>query len=395
MPRKFKLAVLNSHPIQYFAPLYRRIAATDDIDLTVYFCSRQGLSSGYVDPGFGKEIVWDIPLLEGYRHKFLGTLRADAGPKGFFSLINPSIVAELRRERFDAIIVHGHNFATNVLAIAAAKVVGTAVFMRGETHLFLRRSRVKRLLRRPLMTLLYGMCDACLYIGTWNRQFYEHHGVAPGKLFLVPYTVDNDFFAGQADMSRDAAAELRREFGVDEQAALVLYASKLIPRKRPKDLLEAFAGVLSRGVKVELMFVGDGPELATLQATARDRHMKGIHFAGFRNQTELPRFYAAADMFVLPSEDEPWGLIINEVMCAAVPVITTSVVGASPDLVIDGKTGFVYPPGDIGRLSSAIETLARDPQLAKAMGREARARMAGWTYEECVRGIRSALERTA
>lgn len=395
MARKFKLAVLNSHPIQYFAPLYRRLATTDDIDTTVFYCSRQGVSSGFVDAGFGHEVVWDRPLLEGYRHHFLSNMRKDVGPRGFFSLMNLSIAKELWKGRFDALIIHGHNYAANLIALAFAKLFGTAVFMRGETHLLLRRGALKSALRGPLMSALYGMCDACLYIGKWNREFYEHHGVGPEKLFFVPYTVDNEFFIREAQEHAVARQAFRAEMGVDQGSTLVLYASKLIARKRPADLLEAFARVRSRDAKAHLAFVGDGPLRAQLEAMARSRGIPDVHFLGFCNQTALPRYFNAADIFVLPSEDEPWGLIINEVMCAGTAVISTSVVGASADLVLDGQTGFVYPPGDIQALASAIETLSRDPQLAIAMGERARATITRWSYEECVNGIRSALQRRA
>ncbi|MBV5344275.1 MAG: glycosyltransferase [Rhodoferax sp.] len=190
----YRLAVLNSHVIQYFAPLYRRLAQETDIDLTVYYCSRQGLDA-YADAGFGgQQIQWDVPLLEGYRAVFLDNLRQSKGVGGFWSLINPGILDELRRQRYDALWVHGHNHATYLMAYTAARLAGTAIFARGETHLLLRRSAVKRLLRRPLLHWFYARCDACLAIGSRNADFYRHHGVPDRKIFPVPYAVDNARF---------------------------------------------------------------------------------------------------------------------------------------------------------------------------------------------------------
>src|SRR5271154_2530440 len=143
MTAKFRMAVINSHPIQYFAPLYRLIADTQDIDVTVYYCSRQGTEPGHMDPGFGRDVIWDTPLLDGYRNEFLANMRKDVGVDGFFSLINPAIALRIYRQRFDAVLLHGHNSATNILAFVVAKLTGTRVFMRGETHLLLERRPMK------------------------------------------------------------------------------------------------------------------------------------------------------------------------------------------------------------------------------------------------------------
>lgn len=394
MSKRFRLAVVNSHPIQYFAPLYRCIAESPDIDITVYYCSEQGLAKGFIDPGFGTEVVWDVPLLDGYRYKFLANLGGDRGVRGFFSLVNPSIVGELWREKYDAILIHGHNSATNLLALLAAKLAGTRVFMRGDTHLLLKRHPFKRALRKPLMALLYRLCDACLYIGTRNREFYEAHGVASRKLFLVPFTVDNQSFSDAAIEAPPQREALRARLGLAPDMSVILYASKLIPRKRPRDLLLAHAELRRRGVRAALVYVGDGEERSSLeQEAAASGLAPDVLFIGFVNQSELPAYYAMADVFVLPSEDEPWGLVINEVMCCGVPVVTTSEVGAAADLVLDGQTGFTYQTGDVAALANTLARVVTDGALRRAMSENARVRMGQWSYAETIEGIRQALGR--
>src|SRR5207244_3931253 len=116
-----------------------------------------------------------------------------------------------------------------------------------------------------------------------------------------------------------------------------------------------------------------------------------VHFVGFQNQSDLPKYYSIADVFVLPSENEPWGLIINEVMCGGVPVITTTDVGAAADLVVNDKTGYVYPTGDIEMLTKHLSDLLRDPKRAEQMGAHARQLIARWNYDLCVNGVRAAL----
>ncbi len=392
---EYRLAVVNSHPIQYFAPLYRMIETSPDIDITVYYCSREGLDRGHINPGFGREIVWDVPLLEGYRYKFLANLWGDRGVKGFLSLVNPGIISETRRGHFDAIILHGHNFATNLLALIAAKLAGTRVFIRSETHLLLHRRGLKRLLRKSVMTMFYKLCDACLYIGTLNRAFYRAHGVPEHKLFAVPYTVDNDFFITQAGQWAAAREAIRSEIGVPHSHPAILYASKLTPRKRPWDLLKAYARIRAGGTAAALVYVGDGSERAGLAAYAGQRGIPDVHFVGFKNQSELPKYYAAADVFVLPSENEPWGVVINEVMCAGVPVIATREVGAAADLVIDGETGHLYDCGDVAGLARALEAILTRPDVRQRMRLAALETIRGWNYDLSVAGIRAALQATS
>lgn len=393
VPRRFRLAVLNSHPIQYFAPLYRQIAATGDIDLTVYYCSKQGLDRGFVDPGFGREVIWNLPLLEGYRHVFLPNLGGDRGVRGFFTLANPSICGELRRERYDALLVHGHNSVTHLLALAVARLFGTRVFMRAETHLGLRRSAIKRVLRGPLLSLMYRACDACLYIGTRNRDFYRAHRVPSRKLFFVPYAVDNEAFARRA---KDAAAlgRLRARLSVDPGMPVVLFASKLTARKRPADALLAHAELARRGVASTLLVVGDGALRKSLEEHARRLGSAGVVFAGFVNQDEMPACFALADAFVLPSEDEPWGLVVNEAMACGVPVVTTNAVGAGTDLVQDGVTGYTYPVGDISALADALARIIGRPGLHETMAADCVERMSHWSYSQDIDGIREALMAT-
>jgi glycosyltransferase involved in cell wall biosynthesis len=395
MQKSFRLAVVNSHPIQYFAPLYKEIAQTSDIDITVFYCSRQGLEKGFVDPGFGKEVVWDVPLLEGYAHEFLSNLGGDRGVRGFFSLVNPSVMLRIWRGKFDAVLIHGHSSITNLMALAAARLAGTRVFMRGETHLSLSRGLVKRALRRPVMSLFYRLCSACLYIGSANRDFYLAHGVPRRKLFFVPYTVDNDAFAARTLNSRPNVDVLRRKLGIAVDLPVVLYASKLTRRKRPRDVLLAHAMLRGCGVQSALVIVGDGEQRASLETEAHALGLRDVAFAGFVNQNELPAYFALSSAFVLPSENEPWGLIINEAMSCGLPVVTTDAVGAARDLVRDGVTGYTYPVGDIPALADALARVLDRAQHPAGMREACLDRMSRWSYEQDIEGIRNALAQNA
>lgn len=391
--RPYRLAVVNSHPIQYFAPLYRRIAREPDIQLTVFYCSRAGVDP-YTDVGFGQETFsWDVPLLSGYQYSFLSNVGGERTPAGFWSLTNPSIVARILRGRFDAVWLSSHAYATCLLAILGAKVARTPLFMRCDTHLGLQRSRLRGTLRGPIMTAFYRLFAGCLAIGTRNAEFYRRHGVPPNKLFLVPFTVDNQRFREGAMGARARRAEVRQTLGLPLPGIpVVLYLSKLTARKRPMDLLRAYRRMRAqRNVAAALAVVGAGSERERLEQLVRDQDVPDVYFLGFRNQSELPTIYGACDIFVLPAENEPWGLVLNEAMCAGLPVVASDGVGAVEDLIREGENGFLYSVGDVELLERRLTQLASDGALRDRMGRKSIEIMGRWDLDACVAGVRAAL----
>lgn len=387
----YRLAVLDSHPIQYFAPMYRRLDAEPSIDLTVYFQSRAGVDT-YRDEGFGQEIRWDVPLLEGYEARFLPNLRGARRRGGFWRQVNPGIVSELRAGSYDAIWLHGHDSLTNLLAVAGARTTGTALFMRCDTHLGLDRPAWKRVLRGPAMTGFYRLFDACLAIGSRNADFYRAHGVDEERIFLVPYTVDNRRFRTGATLDDAEKAAVRKALALpDPSVPVVLFVSKLSTGKHPFDLLEAFR-IAKERVRTNgaLAFVGDGAERARLEESVQDRD--DVHLLGFRNQSELPQIYGACEAFVLPSENEAWGLVLNEAMASGLPVIASDQVGAAADLVEEGGNGFVFPCGDIEALAERLERLLGDARRRQKMGCVSKRIIAEWDFDRCVAGVHDALE---
>lgn len=383
MTRPLRLAVVTSHPIQYQAPLWRRLSQDPDLDVTVFFCSRQGVTE-HIDPEFGVAFKWDVPLLDGYRHRFLGNLAPRWIVRGPFHVFNPGIVLELIRRSFDAVLVNGYALATYWMAIAAARAAGIPVLLRGETVLREttpgRVSAIKRLGLRQLLRRV----TVCLPIGTRSADFYRAFGVPSSRMVLAPYAVDNEFFVAEADRWRSRRADVRASLGIPAEAPVVLYAGKLTPRKRPLDLLAAFARLSS---EAWLLVVGDGELLPALQARAAALHVSRVIFTGFKNQLELPAYYAASDVFVLPSGYEPWGLAVNEAMCVGLPIVTTDRVAAAVDLVKSGDNGEVLPVGDVDALAAALDRLVSDRQRRDAMGRRSAERIRRWGLAEAARGI--------
>ena len=388
--RPCRVAVINTHPIQYFAPLYAYLNQADDIDIIALYLSDFSLR-GALDRGFGQAVTWDVDLMAGYSAKFVGRNFRTIEPYGFFAAIGPALIGEISRKRYDVVWIHGHGYAALVLAFLVAKLKGVPVFMRGETHLGLPRGGWKMRLRKSLIGTLYRHCAGLLAIGTANRLFYRAMGVPEERISTVPYTVDNQRFIAAAQIDAAERSTMRKRLGVEGNAPIILYASKFQRRKRPDNLLKAFGKLRERGVDADLVMVGSGEMETELKAAAAGDPR--IHFPGFFNQSDLPKVYAASEVFVLPSDEEPFGLIVNEVMCASLPVVVSEVVGCAPDLVQDGVNGATFAPHDVDMLADTLDRIVRDPELRARMGAESRRIIDHWSYRECLTGLREALAK--
>jgi len=214
-------------------------------------------------------------------------------------------------------------------------------------------------------------------------------------MWTVPYAVDNDLFARRSCEASVHRTELQRELQLDPTRPILLFASKLQPRKRVLDLLDAYLALTpNREPHPYLLIVGDGEDRPTLEvriAHAAAQDIRSIRLCGFRNQSELPRFFDLATVFVLPSRHEPWGLIVNEAMASATPVILSDEVGCHPDLLTDGIEGYLFPAGNIPALTHALRKILEDPQRAAQMGQNALARIRPWSIEADIRALRLAI----
>ena len=397
LKNKVRLAYLVSHPIQYQAPMLRRIAQEPDIDLTVFFGSDFSVR-GYKDEGFGVGVKWDVPLLEGYRHEFLPALRDNANP-GALSPLNYGIFSRLRGSKgaagFDVLWVHGYSSVNALQGMLAAKALGIPVLVRAEPWLGDRDRGGPTLLAKHLFfKLLRGLLDGALPIGTLNATYWRHYLGEDFPLYRMPYAVDNHYFQSRCMEAREGRAALRKELKLDSGRPVILFASKLQSRKRCADLLNAYRNLApgpGREPHPYLVIVGDGEERASLEKQAAESGLEGVRFCGFRNQSELPRFFDMASVFVLPSRHEPWGLIVNEVMNAGRAVVVSDDVGCQPDLVEDGIEGCVFPVGDVAALTQALRRVLATPETAEVMGRRALEKIQTWDIEEDVRGLRRAV----
>ena len=345
-----RIGFLVSHPIQYYAPIFRELARR--CDLTVFFAHRQ-TAEQQARAGFGVAFDWDVDLLSGYDSRFLVNVARQPSTDRFAGCDTPGVADEIASGRFDAFVMPGWALRCYWQAVRACRRLGVPVLVRGDSQLGMQRNSAVRIAKALAFSHLLRRFDGFLYVGQRNREYLLHYGVPAGRLFFSPHCVDNDAFAAASG-----------GIGRPEGRRRVLFVGKLIGRKHPADLLHAVARL--RDKPVQIAFAGAGelePELRKIAAASS----VDADFMGFVNQSELPAAYASADVLVLPSDgQETWGLVVNEAMACGIPAIVSDVVGCGPDLIDPGQTGATFPFGDVAALASAIESvLALDPEQTR------------------------------
>ncbi len=388
-----RLAYAGSHPIQYEVELLRLLDKREDICFRAFYYSRYGLGEFYV-PEFEEEISWGKDLLRGYNYEFLPTL-FEPDRAGYLYPWVTKVTPYLRRYSPDAVWIRSYVRQGDWAVMIAANRLGIPILFRGESHLRShKRSALKRSLKATVLPRLFDAIDAFLAIGTLNKTYYEHYGVEAERIYHVPYCVDNDYFQSCVDEAAERRGDLQESLGIRADTPVILFLSKLIPRKRPLDLLAAFREVNRRYAQRPspvLVFVGAGPLRSQLEGTVGDEVRGLVHLVGFKSQKEVCKYYDLADVFVLPSQHEPWGLVVNEAMNAGLPIIATQEVGAAHDLVEEGENGFLYGRGDITALADRLLYLLENPRQRERMGKASRDRIEDWSFSEAERGIVEAL----
>jgi glycosyltransferase involved in cell wall biosynthesis len=385
--RPVRLALLAASPMPYQVPLYRLLAQSPQIDFTVIYASSGGVRAH--DAGYGQEIQWDVDLLGGYRSIFLR--RSESNPIGgsFFALSDFDIVSHLRRERYEALWVHGYNFLTHELAAMTQLLLGAPLLFREEQTLLDSRSLWKRLLKSALLPRLFRRSSA-LYIGSENFKWFSRYGIPPNKMFSVPYCVENQRFRADHARLRPMRSALRARFGIDIDAPLILSVGRMTPKKQPLFLLEAFKRVRACRPCAMLM-VGSGELEGAVREKVRTERIPDVHLAGFLNQSEISNAYACADIFVLASKThETWGLVVNEAMNFGLPLIVSNKVGCATDLVREGRNGFVVDSEEPGQLEAKLSALVASAEMRREFGAASLRIVDDWTYEVAGIGVLAA-----
>jgi glycosyltransferase involved in cell wall biosynthesis len=389
--RPYRVLFVLTHPVQYMSPILREMSKHPKLDITAAYCSLQG-AKPELDPDFGREVAWDIPLLDGYRWLHVPNRSPRPGLGRFFGLLNPGVWKKIRAADFDvAVILTGYRYATFWIAALAAKAKGLPILFGTDAHHIAPRDgrNWKIQFKKWLWPRLYRLADVVIVPSTGGVNLMHSLGIPPERVVLTPYSVDNKWWIEQAAQVNRSA--VRAEWGVPDDAAVVLFCAKLQPWKRPHDLLRAFAKANAKGAY--LIFAGDGPLRTALEKEAQSLGIADrSRFLGFVNQSGLPRVYSSSDLFVLPSEYEPFGVVVNEAMLSGCAVVVSDQVGARFDLVRNGETGYVFPMGNIDALAALFSELLPAKEKLQQMGAAARERMAGWSPEQNIEGLIHAID---
>lgn len=377
-----RLGILCTHPVQYLAPLYRRLAETAGVDLTVYFAHRPTPAEQGI--GFGVEFEWDIDVTGGFEHRWLRNRASAPSVVSFNGCDTPEIGDIIDGGRFDAFLVMGWHSRTYWQAMRGAWRSRVPVLVRGDSQL-----SADTAIRRAAKSLVYPLFmrrfDACLSVGSRSEEYFYRYGAR--RVVRSPHFVDNDFFGRAADTLASRRDALRERLGISPTAMVACFAGKLIDIKRPLDVIRAAA--LARRDDLWLLVAGDGELRRACEEAARALGVNA-RFVGFRNQSQMPEVYATSDVLVLPSERETWGLVINEAMASGRCVLVSEAVGCAPDLVIEGATGHQFPAGDVDRLASLLANLHDERTRVQAMSAAARLHIAQYNVGAAADGILSA-----
>lgn len=378
-----RLAVVTSHPIQYYAPIFRMLDRR--LDLEVFYAHRP-TSTDQAAAGFEVVFEWDVDLFSGYRSRFMTNVAKVPTAGRFFGCDTPEISHHIRAGKFDAVLVLGWYLKSFFQAIAAAKMAGIPVLVRGDSQLMMSSNRARALFRYFTYPAALRVFDAALYVGCRSREFFENYRYPSERLFFSPHCVDTQWF--RQNGNAEAGAALRKRAGISEDEVVALFAGKLVPFKRPLDIIEAAACLVERGRPITVMVAGSGPLEELMRQRAAQVGVKLV-LLGFRNQTEMPACYAACNVLVLPStRRETWGLVANEALACGRPIIVSDAVGCGPDLAADGIVGRTFPLGNYCRLAELIGTVFDDPPPLTAIQRRSQA----YNVDVACDGVIKALE---
>lgn len=386
-----KIAIITTHPVQYNAPLFKKLTTYQDIKLKVFYTWSQTQVGAQYDPDFNRTIQWDIPLLEGYDYTFVENKANKPGSDHFMGIVNPGLIKKLEEWMPDAILVYtwAHYSHLNVLRHFHGKI---PILFRGDSTLLSKGSLLKKLLSKILLTWVYKNVDMAFYVGQSNLQYYLAYGVPHSKLCFAPHAVDNERFMFPINQADLEAKRMRRDLGITDNHIVIMFCGKLESRKDPGCLIRLAELVQSE--RIIFMYVGDGILKETLIKEAHPD--KRFRFLGFQNQHALPIIYRMADIVVLPSLYETWGLVVNEAMACGRPVMVSTLAGCTADLIDEGQNGWAFTPGAEGerKLADILQSVIEGKIDLCSMGSNALERIQSFSIDMVAKAISQALKTT-
>jgi glycosyltransferase involved in cell wall biosynthesis len=367
-----RLAIVSTHPIQYYAPVFKLLA--QQVEIKVFYTWGEASIEKH-DPGFGKTIRWDINLLDGYEYQWEKNTSTDPGSHHFNGIVNPDIIADIEAWKPTEILVYGWAYKShlNVLRHFKRKI---PVLFRGDTTLLDEKPGLKNMIRSVYLKWVYDTVDYAFYTGTNNKAYFKKYGLLNKQLIFAPHAVDNERFATTKE---NEVAKLKHLLGLDDDSLLILFAGKLEDKKDPVLLLESFISL--QAVNTHLLFVGNGALKDKLKQQAMPH--TNIHFMDFKNQSYMPILYQACDIFCLPSKGpgETWGLAINEAMACGKAILVSDKAGCAIDLVKTDQNGAIFKAASLKDISEKLAYLIEQGKPAlNTMGKRSKKIIESWNF---------------
>lgn len=361
-----KLAIITTHPIQYNAPFFKMLHARGVINVHIFYTWGQAVALEKFDPGFNKNIQWDIDLTEGYTSTAVLNSSTKPGSHHLNGIINPHLIDQINDFAPTAVMVYGWRFKSHwkVLQYYAGKL---PVFFRGDSTLLDEMPGIRQWLRRAALSYIYRYVDKAFYVGEANKKYFKVHGLTSSQLLFMPHAIDNSRFQYRSE-SVDQANNLREANNIPDDACVFLFSGKLEEKKRPAELARCFSELNFKNAY--LVFVGSGAQEGQLREIYGKNEK--IIFLGFVNQAQMPAIYHACNVLVLPSAgpQETWGLCINEAMASGRAIIASDACGAAQDLIRQEVNGFVFAKNSWLMLKKHLHFCSEHPKVVKQMGRK-------------------------
>ena len=379
-----KLAVVTTHPIQYYAPIFKLLQQRGVIAIKVFYTLGQQRSP--YDPGFSKKIEWEIPLLAGYDYEWSENTSTKPGshhPKG---IINPKLIGQIALFQPHAILIFGWNYTSHLKVLRYFKNK-LPLYFRGDSTLLSYTNPIKELLKSIYLKWVYTHITHAFYAGTNNKAYFKKYGLQDEQLSFAPHAIDNDRFK----TSRlPAAVKIRALLNLSSEDILVVYAGKFEPVKNVQLLIAAFTDL--KEPNVHLLLVGSGIDEPALKAQADLSSAKdNIHFIDFVNQADIPVIYQASDIYCLPSVSETWGLSVNEAMACNKAILVSDRVGCAIDLVKENINGAIFKSDDKKSLTDALTVLTRSKTVLQQYGRNSGLMIEKWNIIAIAEAIENKL----
>jgi len=382
---QYKIGIISTHPIQYYSPLYKAVSDHPEINLKVYYCHKQ-TQENHGESGFGVKFDWDIDLLDGYKYKFLNNVSAKPNVDSIWGCDTPEIYDEIKKEKFDAVIVSGWYVKSYIQAIWACWRTNTPVIVRSDSHLNTNRSFLRKIIKYPLYRGFIPRFDAYLYVGKRSLEYLLYYGANREKMFFSPHTVDNKYFKENSKLNSSKLESVKTNLNIPHDSIIFLFVGKLIDIKRPMDFLESIKISYKTNKNIFGIMAGEG-ELKSKCVNFIKNNNLPVRCLGFVNQSKMPEIYALSDILVVTSESETWGLVVNEAMASGLTAICSVTVGCVNDLIIEDETGIFYKKGDIKELAENMSRLLKKNNKLDEMKIRAQEHIQNYSVEKNVENI--------